>query len=393
MKAPGSKWHVSEINERMGTLPNKTAKARNLALIAGFAGFGMAAGYFLGKALKQAPQFSQRIDALAWWDLLLIPLSFLLVLAVHEAGHLLGGFRRGMRFLLYIVGPFQWSRTPSGIRFNWLFNLGTFGGLAAATPDPEKPLRPQLLSLIAGGPAASLMLAVLAFALFTALDGRSGAHVLIIGLLSLFIFLVTAIPSRIGGFMSDGKQFLEVLAGGEAVMERQRFTTLMAQSMAGIRPREWDADWLEPATQNNSSDPLRRVATRQMAMLAAQDRGDTASANTHADWLAEHYQDYPLGFRQGLTIELCLHALARGNTTAARMWMGQSKGGVVDKSRRALAEAELALLDGDKPLALGKQIEARSQLKNGMDAGLSKLTAERLDVLMAKLASKPSNGV
>jgi hypothetical protein len=75
------------------------------------------------------------------------------------------------------------------------------------------------------------------------------------------------------------------------------------------------------------------------------------------------------------------------------MWMAQSKGGVVDKSRRALAEAELALVDGNKPLALGKQIEARSQLKKGMDAGLSKLTAERLDVLMAKLASKPSSTV
>ena len=37
-----------------------------------------------------------------------------------------------MRFLLFIVGPFQLSRSQSGIRFNWLFNLGTFGGLAAA---------------------------------------------------------------------------------------------------------------------------------------------------------------------------------------------------------------------------------------------------------------------
>lgn len=377
----------------MNTPSKKKFNAQSFAFIAVFAVIGMGTGYLVGKALKHAPQFSQRIDALAWWDLLLLPLTFLLVLAIHEAGHLLGGFRRGMRFLLFIVGPCQWSRTQSGIRFNWQFNMGTFGGLAAATPDPDKPLRPQLLSLITGGPTASLMLAVLGFALFTTADGRFAAHAMFIGLMSLFIFLATAIPSRAGGFMSDGKQFLEVLKGGEAVMERQRFTTLMAQSMAGIRPRDWDADWLEPATQNDSEEPLRRVATRQMAMLAAQDRGDTELANRHADWLAEHYQDYPLGFRQGLTIELCLHALARGNPTAAKLWMGQSKGGVVDKSRRALAEAELALVDGNKPLALGKQIEARSQLKRGMDAGLSKLTAERLDVLMAKLASKPSSTV
>lgn len=374
----------------MNATPKKSFNARNLAFVAGFSLCGMAVGYLFGKALKQAPLFSQRIDALAWWDLLLIPFGFLLVLAIHEAGHLLGGFRRGMRFLLFIVGPFQLSRSQSGIRFNWLFNLGTFGGLAAATPDPDKALRPQLLSLIAGGPLASLLLATLAFAAFIGLDGRLAAHALIIGLLSFFIFLVTAVPSRLGGFMSDGKQFLEVLRGGEAVIERQRFSTLMAQSMAGVRPRDWDADWLEPASRTVGGDPVRLVATRQMAMLAAQDRGDQKTADAHAEWLSEHYEDYPLGFRQSLTIELCLHALARGNFTAARMWMAQSKGGVVDKSRRALAEAELALADGNKPLALGKQIEARSQLKKGMDAGLSKLSAERLDALMAKVASKPA---
>jgi hypothetical protein len=67
--------------------------------------------------------------------------------------------------------------------------------------------------------------------------------------------------------------------------------------------------------------------------------------------------------------------------------MAQSKGGVVDESRRALAEAELAYAEGDRPLALGRQIAARSRLQKGMDAGLSRLTEERLDALMVKLAS------
>lgn len=370
--------------------PARKSLTQNGTVLVLLALAGAGLGYLLGRLLKQSPAMVSRIDALAWWDLLLLPLGVLLVLAVHEAGHLLGGFARGMRFLLYIVGPFQFSRTQSGIRFNWLFNFGTFGGLAAATPDPARPLRPQLLSLIAGGPLASLLLALAGLWLFNAADGRLGVHALLVAAVSLFIFLATAIPSRVGGFMSDGKQFLELLHGGEAVIERQRFSTLMAQSMAGVRPRDWDAEWLEPASRTVGGDPVRLVATRQMAMLAAQDRGDTAGADAHAEWLSEHYEDYPVGFRQGLTVELCLHALARGNHTAARMWMAQSKGGMVDKSRRALAEAELALLDGDKPLALGRQIEARSQLKHSMDAGMAKVTAERLDRLMAQLAGKRS---
>jgi hypothetical protein len=349
----------------------------------------MVAGFFIGKGLKTLPELTSKIDALLWWDLLLLPISFLLVLAVHEAGHLLGGFRKGMRFLLYIVGPFQLTRTASGIRFNWIFNLGTFGGLAAATPDPDQPIRPQFLSLIAGGPLASLLLAALGFALFLLVDGRVGAHALIIALFSAFIFIVTAFPMRAGGFMSDGMQFIEVLRGGEAVLERQQLTGLMAQSMAGIRPRDWKAEWLEPAAQAGSGEPMRRVAIRMMALLMAEDRGQTATADAHADWLAEHTDDYPQGFRQSLTLELCLHALSRGNVAAAKMWMAQSKGGVVDKARRALAEAEIAFEDGDKSLALGKELEARSQLKHGMDAGLSLLTAERLQALLARMASSP----
>ena len=367
----------------------KTFTFKKLLYIVLFAMLGMVAGFFIGKGIKTVPELTSRLDALLWWDLLLLPISFLFVLAVHEAGHLLGGFRKGMRFLLYIVGPFQLTRTASGIRFNWIFNLGTFGGLAAATPDPDQPIRPQFLSLIAGGPLASLVLAALGFALFLLLDGRIGAHALIIALFSALIFIVTAVPSRAGGFMSDGMQFIEVLRGGDAVLERQQLTGLMAQSMAGIRPRDWKAEWLEPAAQEGAGDPMRRVAIRMMAMLMAEDRGQTATADAHADWLAEHTDDYPQGFRQSLTLELCLHALSRGNVTAAKMWMAQSKGGVVDKARRALAEAEIAFEDGDKSLALGKELEARSQLKHGMDAGLSLLTAERLQALLARMASSP----
>ena len=369
--------------------PAKTFTFKKLLSIVLFAMLGMVAGFFIGKGLKTLPELTSKVDALLWWDLLLLPLSFLLVLAVHEAGHLLGGLRKGMRFLLYIVGPFQLTRTTSGIRFNWIFNLGTFGGLAAATPDPDQPIRPQFLSLIAGGPLASLVLAVLGFALFLLVDDRVGAHAMIIALFSALIFIVTAFPMRAGGFMSDGMQFIEVLRGGDAVLERQQLTGLMAQSMAGIRPRDWKAEWLEPAAQAGSGEPMRRVAIRMMALLMAEDRGQTATADAHADWLAEHTDDYPQGFRQSLTLELCLHALSRGNATAAKMWMAQSKGGVVDKARRALAEAEIAFEDGDKSLALGKELEARSQLKHGMDAGLSLLTAERLQALLARMASSP----
>jgi hypothetical protein len=374
--------------------PNRvTGKSKKswLSLIA-FALIGAAVGSGIARlgihAGRNLTPLRDALDAVGIWDMLWLPVSVLLVLAVHEAGHLFGGSLRGMRFLLYIVGPFQLTRTTSGIRFSWVFNLGTFGGLAAAAPDPGRPIRPQLLSLIAGGPLASLALALFGISLLFMADGRVAAHGLFIGFVSALIFLATVVPSRAGGFMSDGMQFVDVLRGGDAVLERQQIMTVMAQSMAGIRPRDWDADWLEQAAHSDSADPLRRVAVRQLAMMAAEDRGDTGSADTHAEWLAEHTDDYPMGFRQSLTLELCLHALVRGNPNGARMWLVQSKGGIVDKARRALAEAELAFAEGDKSLAFSKELEARAQLKHGMDAGLNRLTEERLDAMIVKLANK-----
>jgi hypothetical protein len=170
-------------------------------------------------------------------DLLALPVLVLLVLAVHEGGHLFGGFRRGMRFLVFIVGPFQLSRPTSGVRFDWIFSLGVMGGLAAATPDPERPLRPQLLSLVAGGPLASVLLAAVGLSLAGSLGGWLGAYSLFAGILSFVIFLGAAIPVRVGGYMSDGMQFVEVIRGGRGVEERQALMTLMAQSLGGTRSR------------------------------------------------------------------------------------------------------------------------------------------------------------
>jgi Peptidase family M50 len=353
-------------------------------LIGGLVGVGIAKlGIYFGSSLKNS---GIAFDVLNAWDLALLPVWFFVVIGIHELGHLAGGMRRGMRFLLLIVGPFQFSQSASGIRFTWVFNLGTFGGLAAALPNPERPLRPQMLSLIAGGPLASLLLAIIAGIVFMAGDGRLAVHALVIGLMSAMIFLATAIPSRAGGFMSDGRQFIELLRDGEIVMARQRMTSLMAQSMSGIRPRDWDADWLQAECQNASGDPVQMVATRQMAFAMAVDGGNTAHANEHADWLAAHYTDYPIGFRQSLCIELGLFALSKGDVNAAKQWQAHSKGGVVDKSRRALFEAELAMADGDTDLARKQAAEAQKFLHKGMDAGLAIITAEHIAELQTRLS-------
>jgi len=358
------------------------------ALAAGLlmAGAGAALGFLVAKYGMQLPGVRERMHALNGWDLLALPVLGLLVIAIHEAGHLLGGMSRGMRFLLYIVGPFQLSQSESGVRFSWVFNLGTLGGVAACTPDASRPLQPQLRRLVAGGPLASLLLALVCFALASLGSDRAAAYALITGLLSLAIFAVTALPMRAGGFMSDGMQFLELLRGGRAVEERNVLTVLMGQSLAGRRPAELDAALIDQALGFASREPLRRIATRLFAFLHAWDRGEIDAAADHADFIAEHINDYPDGFRQSLALELALFAaLQRNDAATAAQWLARARGGVVDGARRALAEAAVARAEQRIDAASERIDTGRKLLSRSMDRGGARFTADQLDTLERSL--------
>ena len=378
-------------DRRSDALPTRkrpTAKALFMATLFGAAGAGI--GYLAGKHAAGMPWLRQHFESLGTPDLLLLPVLILAVLATHEVGHLLGGFSRGMRFLLLIVGPCQWTRSPAGIRFKWVFNLGTMGGIAAATPDPSAPLAPQLKRLIIGGPLASLVLAVVGLALALSFEGRVGAYGVIIGAMSLLIFLVTATPLRAGGFMSDGMQYVELRRGGAAVTERQVLLRLMGVSYAGVRPRDWEPQLVQDALAMQAAEPLRRVAGRIFALYHAMDRGAADELREHADWLAWHLDDYPDGFRQSITLELCLFASRRGDLEAAREWWKRSRGGVVDAARRALAEASLAALEGDAARLERALVAGRRALPRGMDPGINQMTADQLDAVSRISASVPA---
>lgn len=371
------------------TTPKKRSVLRAMLVILLTTSAGAGVGFLVAKYGMDLPFVRTRLTSLNIWDLLIMPVLLLLVIGVHELGHVLGGLRRGMRFLLLIVGPLQWSRGSDGVHFSWAFNLGTLGGVAACTPDPAQPAPAQLRSLVLGGPVASLLLALVCVALAWLGEGRLNAYALITGGLSLTIFAVTAVPMRGGGFMSDGMQYLELLRGGRSVEERNVLMSLMAQSLAGIRPAQLDTRLLDEALAFVDPEPLRRVAARLYAFLHAWDSGNAFAAAEHGDWLAEHLGDYPDGFRQSLAVELALYAAAeRGNLADARSWMKKARGGVVEASRRALSEAWVAFLDGNDGEARKQLAAAERALPRGMDRGLAAFTAAQIRALQGKLMDR-----
>lgn len=355
---------------------------RKIGGIAAMALGGAVVGYLVAKGGMSMVPLRDSLQVLSAWDLLALPLVWLFVIAVHEGGHLAGGLSRGMRFLLLIVGPLGWVRAGERVEFRTYFNLGTLGGVAAALPDTTRPLKPQLRRLIVGGPLASLLLAGLCAVVFVLGEGRVAAYALATGLLSALIFAVTALPMRTGGFMSDGMQLLQLSRDPGMVERRARLIGLVGMSLAGSRPRELDPAILAQAQALTGDEVMYDIGVWQYSAHRAWDQDDRDGAGAWLDRIAAVFDQYPDGFRQSLAVELALYAAwHRRDLATARDWMGRGKGGVVDATRRALAEAAVALLQGEPDAASGALVAARRMLSRGMDPGLAKLSADQIALL------------
>jgi hypothetical protein len=375
--------------------PRPAPKAKTSLGFLLLAAGGGVLGFFAAKFAKGFIPLHETMGVLSPWDLLALPALWLLAVGLHEAGHLAGGMSRGMRFLLFIAGPFGWVRTREGIRFRWYFNLGTFGGIAAALPATDRPLKPQLLRLVAGGPLASLLLSALAFAAYGPLDGRAAAYALIFGALSFMVFLVTAAPFRAGGFMSDGLQFVELSRNPALVERRVRLSSLMGVGLTGVRPRDLDPALLAQAQALTGDETLYDIGVWFYSYGHALDRGDITAAGHWLDRIEAVLDKYPDGFRQAVTVELALfEALHRRRLDVARAWWAGSRGGVVDPSRRALAEAALAALAGQTTAARAALDRAQAQLGRGLDPSLGAVSADQIADLRHHLeaSSTPITG-
>jgi len=316
------------------------------------------------------------------WDLLALPVLVLIVLGTHEIGHVLGGLSQGMRFLLLIVGPFSWHASVSGIRFEWNTSLPLMGGVAATFPTKlGNSLRRQFLVMIAGGPAASLLLALCALAMTSMSNPRFAAYFLFVAVTSLGVCLVTLIPVRVGAWMNDGLQMIDLLRGGNAVTERVALLRILAQSFDGVRPRDWDSSTINELASLAYEDPLRRGGGLLYLLARAMDGRHEADISRYRALLEESVAGYPAGFRQSVHVELAIGAWLARDTNAVRRHLQASSGGIVEKSRRLLAHAALAKLEGRDEDCERDRLLATQMLAKEANNGYRKLTEDQLAML------------
>jgi len=297
-----------------------------------------------------------------------LPLAWLLCVAVHEFGHLVGGWLTGGRFLLWMVGPVKVQRSPNGIRVGINRSLNLLGGLAACPPvDPALVSARRFVVVVLAGPLASLVLAVclVGFGRHAAATGllREGAWPLVqhaslmTGALSGLICISTLIPASVGGLRTDGLRAFVLLRGGPRAAQETAMLSFISLSLAGVRPRDYPERFIQGATVLNDHSLFDRYAHLSAFSWAA-DRGDWPKAQACLD----HF------FQPGEAVAPYIEATARceyawllGAHTpwcgTARAWLSSAGKIEFDAGTRCRAEAAVLLAEGRAGEAAGRARE------------------------------------
>ncbi len=339
---------------------------------------GAGAGGFASYGLLMLPGVLPSLRGASVYQLLALPVVFFAVILLHELGHLAAGAAAGMRPILLMVGPLKATR--AGARWSVAFNrhLGTWGGMAAAVPVGKHATVRQLSALVAGGPLASLLLAVCALLGAHWLPNPASLLAAVTGWFSVLIFLCTAMPMRMGPMMSDGAQWQQLRRGGDEVKQRLLISSVVCQSIAGTRPRDLDADALRNLVAN---PPAHQAAFAHLLGLArSQDCASVQDVRMHAAALASMFDTLPSLLRPSVAYELAYtRAAFDGDAVAAEEWLRKSGRGVLEAYQPLRAQAAVALVQGRAAEASQLAHSAAKASEGALDRGTVVLVQEQLD--------------
>jgi hypothetical protein len=326
----------------------------------------------------------------------------LTLIAGHESGHLVAGLAVGFRPWLVIIGPLKIVREGAALRAR--LNRSLVPGLVRALPADARNLRRRLAVYVSGGPLANLFLGVLCLVLALLADhtstatttrSRMGIWLGMIGLCSLVLFLGTiirflaaALPFRSRGLRSDGAQLLDLLRGRPRAERRLVAVTLVTAWQNGVRPRAWEAGFVERllVLREGTEDD---VGANVCGYYYALDSGQTERAGRLLDLAVSQLRGYQADFRPALLLEAAFfEARHRRNVVAARARLEQAQSGPAERYTRLRAEAAILWAEGRYAEAAAKAEEGLATIPRSAALSNAVLESEWLNSILAE--SRPA---
>jgi hypothetical protein len=325
--------------------------------------------------------------------LFLIP-GFFVAVGVHEAGHALAGVWMKFDFRMYVVGPFMWQKKESGWRFTWNKNFNLFGGMVICLPPSSDRLAQRFSVYALGGPAASLVLAAVAFGIYRLLsvDPQSAlsAYMLLFGVLNFMLFLVTIIPVYMGGFYTDGARAVRFLRGGDTARFDLLLMKTIMSSTGGMRPRLLNTAEINEGVQlgERLNAPMR-VYLHYYMYQSAFDQGNMDDAELHLNRYLDGLENVPVALRGMIYLDAAyFHAYARRDLVRAESFFNKYKpSALIPKGQLLATEAALLSLRSEDQAFEVKMAEALKEIPNMLDRGVAIALGERLMEMKTRIGA------
>lgn len=353
-----------------------------LASGAGLATAVAVLGLRLGKAMARGETSTFSLDV---WEKNAVTgaclAAVLLVLLVHELGHLLAGRLVGFRAFLLIVGPMRLERQASGWSLQLNKSLGLAGGLAGSAPMDSKDLRRRTAIMVAGGPLASFCFAALAGLALLGFDAWPpnphipfGDALLVFPLVtfvitSTLIGAMTLVPMQTMGMLSDGARLIQLLRDGPLAERDAAIMAIIGHSLSGVRPRDWDPQLLQAACVLKDNSNFEFHALQCLQMHTA-DSGRTDESLVMLRALLPRFAKAPAMMRPALHLDAARQLALAGHLEEAREQYALANGPAVGAAYlKPAAEAAMLAAEGRTEEAAALVPSIHQHLKQSIDRG------------------------
>ena len=315
---------------------------------------------------------------------------------IHEAGHAIGGWIGGMKITIFAVGPVCLTRMADGWRYSWMpeIRLSGSGGQAGGILRSSENIFSTLLLFHAGAALAETLAGTLATLLFLSCSDHPALRPfgLLFGIwaVSAYSGLLNLIPLRTPGLNSDGAAILGLWREGD---HGSRYKLVSLTWTTGLRPRDWELQWLTHMTSEPAGRTLALGA--RYSYMYHLDRGEVDLAGEWLDKCVETQRanrKYLLG-RKGTACEAAyFEGFYRRNAVEARRWITKkSHGYPVDKFAELRAEAAVLFAEGEPEKAVARARESLTLIDSCRQNGWTTWNRELVVQLIDCSCSAPTD--
>lgn len=267
-------------------------------------------------------------------------LSFVLLIIIHEAGHLVCGLASGYRFVSFRIFSYTIIRSGRRLRVRRFAVAGT-GGQCLLTP-PDRDIEEVPVTLYnSGGLIAQLVAAAAVLPILMMNDSFMLLHefAVIFLMTDTLLFLINGVPMTMGGVGNDAYNLLQFR---RSILSRRSFVLQLRSNallQEGIRPREMPAAWFEMPDNTDMGNP-HEVAILLMAASRLLDEGDFEGAYDAFKCIYEHKDKIISLYVKEIACELAFTAMMTGRLDEAGALLDDAMMKYVGTYRRYMSSKE-----------------------------------------------------